>query len=782
MHAEDARPKRRPCAKTILSALARRAYRRPATGDEIQTLLDFYRTRGEAAERGFEAGIQSALERMLVSFNFLFRIESDPPGAARGRVYRLSDVDLASRLSFFLWSSIPDEELLKLAERGRLKDPAVLEQQVRAHAARPAMRRRWSTASAASGSASARRTSFLPDPEHLPGVRREPARRVPAGDGALPREPAARAIAALSICISADYSFVNERLAQHYGVPNVYGERFRKVTFTDGTRGGLLGQGSILMVTSYPDRTAPVLRGFWMLENLLGMPPPPPPPDMPDLETDSRRWPRAVDSRADGSASQEPGVRRRATCAWIRSASRWRISTRSAAGARRSDGLPVDASAVFADGTPIDGVQGLRAFLVKHRDNYVHTFVEKLLTYALGRHVDYRDQPAIRAIVRDAAAADYRWSAIILGIVQKHAVPDEENRVMMITKKALSRRTVLKALGAAVPLPLLDAMVPALTALRQTAATPALRFGAVYVPNGVIPGKWFPTAEGAGLRVLADAATARGVPRSPAGDQRPRQRAAAAARRAAVQQSRGREHAVPDRRHAEPQPARRRVDRSDRGEGARPGHVAAVARARAGIGGFGNVVRLRPQLRLHRAPSRGPVRRRRCRWSTIPSAAFVRLFGDGASSDASARGARACSTRAASSIRCSAKCRGLRQQGRRARSHADRPAISKACATSSAASRRPWRTTPRCRRSIGRPAFPRRSSSTRRLMFDLQLLAYQGDVTRVVTFMLGREFSGRTYPEIGVPDAHHPISHHQRDPVRMEKCAKINHYHVSLFS
>jgi hypothetical protein len=216
--------------------------------------------------------------------------------------------------------------------------------------------------------------------------------------------------------IGADYSFVNQRLAEHYAIPDVHGERFRKVTFAGSERGGLLGHGSILMVTSYPDRTAPVLRGFWVLDNLLGMPPPPPPPDVPDLEATT------AEGRAMSIREQMEVHRRNPACAACHvrmdpigfamenfdAIGRWRT---------RSGGLPVDASATFADGTPLDGIRGLRAFLVKHRENYVHTFATKLLTYALGRHVDYRDQPAIRKILRDAAAADYRWSSIILGIV-----------------------------------------------------------------------------------------------------------------------------------------------------------------------------------------------------------------------------------------------------------------------------------------------------------------------------------------------------------------------------
>jgi cytochrome c553 len=399
------------CARKIVARLARRAYRRPASGDELQTLLAFFRT--ESRARGFDAGIQSAIERMLVSFNFLFRIERGAT-ASSGSVYRVSDLDLASRLSFFIWSSIPDDELLDVAVRGRLREPAVLERQVR----RMLADRRSQAIVDSFGSqwlGVRKASSALPDPNVFPEFD-ENLRDAFLQETALFLADQLRSDRSIVDLIGADYSFVNQRLAEHYAIPDVHGERFRKVTFAGSERGGLLGHGSILMVTSYPDRTAPVLRGFWVLDNLLGMPPPPPPPDVPDLEATT------AEGRAMSIREQMEVHRRNPACAACHvrmdpigfamenfdAIGRWRT---------RSGGLPVDASATFADGTPLDGIRGLRAFLVKHRENYVHTFATKLLTYALGRHVDYRDQPAIRKILRDAAAADYRWSSIILGIV-----------------------------------------------------------------------------------------------------------------------------------------------------------------------------------------------------------------------------------------------------------------------------------------------------------------------------------------------------------------------------
>ena len=402
----------RACARQILSTLARRAYRRPVTPADLDTLLEFY-DRGRAG-RGFEGGIQSALERMLVSFNFLFRIERTPANAAPGSVYRLSDFDLASRLSFFLWNSIPDDTLLDLAAQGKLRAPAELSRQVTRLLRDPRSR------SLVDGFASQwlgvrKAQTWLPDPNVFPefdeNLRRAFIAETTAFVAHQLRED--RSIVDL---VSADYSFVNDRLAEHYGLSGIVGQRLRRVTFGDGVRGGLLGQGGLLMVTSYPDRTAPVVLGFWVLENLLGMPPPPPPPNVPDLQATTD------DGRPLSMRAQMEAHRRNPACAAchvrmdplgfamenLDAIGRWRT---------HSGGVAVDAAAVFADGTPIEGLQGLRRFVLQHRDDYVHTVVSKLLTYALGRHVDYRDQPALRRIIKDAAAADHRWSALLLGIV-----------------------------------------------------------------------------------------------------------------------------------------------------------------------------------------------------------------------------------------------------------------------------------------------------------------------------------------------------------------------------
>lgn len=415
----------RACARRILTRLATRAYRRPAVAADVDTLLTFYATGRETG--GFDTGIQAAIERMLVSFNFLFRIEQPPARrstanvagetdrrAAPSRAYRISDLDLASRLSFFLWNSVPDDTLRDVAVAGRLHEPAVLAEQTKRLLA-DARARALTTSFAAQWLTLRKASAWLPDPNYFPEFD-ENLRRAFIEETTRFLDDQRTADRSILDLVRADYSFLNARLADHYGVAGITGDRFRKVTFTDGLRGGVLGQGSVLMVTSYPDRTAPVVRGAWVLENLLGMPPPPPPPNIPQLQaTDGAGRPRTMREQMEAHR-QNPAC---ATChvrmdplgfslEHFDAIGRWRA---------RDAGGPIDAVSTFADGTSIDGVAGLRRFLLLHTDDYVETFVAKMLTYALGRHVDYRDMPAIRRIVRDAAPGEYRWTAIISGIV-----------------------------------------------------------------------------------------------------------------------------------------------------------------------------------------------------------------------------------------------------------------------------------------------------------------------------------------------------------------------------
>ncbi len=405
-----------PCAERILSTLARRAYRRPVTGADVQPLLDLYTTARRRED--FDGGIEMALRRMLVSPDFLFRTERDPASAAPGVAYRISDLDLASRLSFFLWSSIPDDELLDVAERGHLTQPAVLEQQVRRMLADPR-------------SSAALVSNFAGQWLHLRNIRlvSPDPYAFPEWDdnlrAALERETQLflqsqlREDRGVPELLTADYSFVNERLARHYGIPNIYGTHFRRVTLTDEARKGLLGKGSILTVTSYPHRTSPVLRGKWLLENILGMPPPPPPPDVSDLQEndDPDATPLSVRERMEAHRVNPVC----ASCHNIMDPLGFALENFDGIGKWRTTneaGMPIDASGTLLDGTPFDNPKTLRQALIRDPENFVTTVTEKLLTYGLGRGVEYYDAPAIRQIVRGAARHDYRWSSLIVGITK----------------------------------------------------------------------------------------------------------------------------------------------------------------------------------------------------------------------------------------------------------------------------------------------------------------------------------------------------------------------------
>ncbi len=401
------------CARTIFSTLTRRAYRRPVTADDVEPLLPFYEAAHAAA--GFEAGVRAGLERILIDPEFLFRIERDPEGAAPGGSYRLAGLELASRLSFFLWSSIPDDELLALGSSGALHEPGVLERQVRRMLAD---RRARALVDNFAGQWLAIRNvqGLVPDPNLFPGFDenlREAFRR----ETELFVESQLRADRSVVDLLTADYTFLNERLARHYGIPGVRGSRFRRVTLPDARRGGLLGHGSILAVTSYGNRTSPVLRAKWVLENLLGTPPPPPPADVPGLpESGEHGEPRTVRERL-AQHRRNPVC---ASCHAPMDPLGFALENFDAVGEWRTHdaGLPVDASGVLADGTRFDGPAELRAVLAARREQFVETFTEKLLTYALGRGLEAYDRPVVRAIAREAAADDHRWSAIILGIAR----------------------------------------------------------------------------------------------------------------------------------------------------------------------------------------------------------------------------------------------------------------------------------------------------------------------------------------------------------------------------
>jgi mono/diheme cytochrome c family protein len=398
------------CAKRILLSLARRAYRRPAIGADLQDLLPFYEQ--GLADGGFDQGIERALERILVSPQFLFRIEKNPAAA----VARVSDIELASRLSFFLWSSIPDDDLLNAAARGELRTPAVLDRQVRRM-----LRDRRSESLVTSF---AEQWLFVrdieakqPDGLVFPDFD-ETLRAAMRTETDLFLSSVLRENRSVLDLLTANYSFINERLAKHYGIPNIEGSYFRRVTFPPGSpRGGLLGQGSILTLTSYATRTSPVVRGKWVLENLLSAAPPPPPANIPALKIEGAEPGRTLTMRDAMTAHRaNPAC---AVCHVRMDPIGFAMENFDAVGRWRDhdNGSAIDASGVFPDGTRFEGMPGLKKILLSDRDQFVTTVAEKLLMYALGRNLQYYDQPSVRAIVRESAAGNDTLASLVAGVV-----------------------------------------------------------------------------------------------------------------------------------------------------------------------------------------------------------------------------------------------------------------------------------------------------------------------------------------------------------------------------
>lgn len=412
-----------PCARRILARVAGRAYRRPVKSIDLDALMELFR-QGRADGGRFETGVEMALSGILVSPSFLFRVETPPAGAVPGSVYPLPDLDLASRLSFFLWSSIPDPELLDVATQGRLTEPDVLSEQITRMLADPKADAlvdnfggQWLHLRNVAG--------WTPDPEQFPNFD-ESLRYAFQRETELFVQHVIRDDRSVLDLIDGDYTFLNERLADFYGIAGVEGGYFRRVTMDERSgRGGILTHGSVLMVTSYPTRTSPVLRGKWVLENLLGAPPPPPPPDVPQL---------ADDASASAGSLREALEQHRANPACAVCHARldplgFALENFDAIGAYRQEdqGRAVDASGALPDGTSVDGPAGLRAVLQSRRIEFVETVAEKLLTYALGRGLTPADRPAVRHIRREMASRDYRFSALVSAIVD--SVPFKSRRV-----------------------------------------------------------------------------------------------------------------------------------------------------------------------------------------------------------------------------------------------------------------------------------------------------------------------------------------------------------------
>ena len=417
-----------PCAREILASLARRAYRRPVTDADVDPLIKIYRE--GRSDRDFDAGIERALEALLSMPEFLLRVERQPVDAQPGAVYELSDIELASRLSFFLWKSIPDDELIELAARGQLSDPVVLEQQVRRMFA------------------DRRATRFMndfvgqwlqvrnihaqhPDGALFPGFN-DTLRKNMVRETELFFESQVRADRPIAELLRADYTYLNQQLAEHYGVSGVYGSRFRRHTWKDDRRHGLLGHASLLTVTSYANRTSVVLRGKWVLENLLGAPPPPPPPNVPPLAEQDRRAPTSLRDRMEQHRANPVC----ALCHTRMDRLGFAMEHFDAIGRwRETDGGAAINVTIELAGATIDSPRAFREALLSQGDEFIRTVTEKMLTYALGRGVEPFDAPTVRQLVRELKQDNYRWSSLVLGIVasepfQKRRVPVDPSTVV----------------------------------------------------------------------------------------------------------------------------------------------------------------------------------------------------------------------------------------------------------------------------------------------------------------------------------------------------------------
>ena len=404
------------CARRIISNLARRAYRRPVNSDDIAPLMSFYQKGRDSGD--FDTGVEMALRRILADPLFVFRFERDPDSVPVGKAHRVTDIELASRLSFFLWSSIPDEELLTVAEQNKLRDPAVLQQQVRRMLKDPksqALITNFSGQWLFLRELRNRQPDLLLFADFDDNLRQSFQRETEMLFGSIVRED--RNVFDI---MTADYTFVNERLAKHYGIPNIYGTDFRRVNVPSSARKGLFGQGSFLTLTSAANRTSPVTRGAWILENLLGSPAPLPPPNVPPFPEATngqgiKKVATSVRERMEQHRTNQPCK----GCHQIMDPIGLSLENFDGIGRWRTEdtGSRIDTSGQLVDGTKLDGVESLRTALLRYPDALVQTMAEKLMMYATGRAAHYYDMPAVRAITREAAGKDYRFSALVTAIV-----------------------------------------------------------------------------------------------------------------------------------------------------------------------------------------------------------------------------------------------------------------------------------------------------------------------------------------------------------------------------
>ena len=748
----------------------------------METLLGFYRIGRESGS--FDSGIQRAVARVLVDPNFLFRFEREPADRRTPlpAAFRITDLELASRLSFFLWSSVPDDELRDAAVRGQLKNPAVLERQVRRLLADP---RADALVNNFAGQWLFLRElkNVRPDsPDFDENLRRSFQQETELLFRTIVRED--RPIIDL---LDADFTFVDERLAKHYGMEGIRGSRVRRVPLAaNDPRRGLLGHGSVLTVTSAANRTSPVVRGKWVLDNLLGMPPPQPPPGVEtNLEKD------AAQVKVTSLRQRLEMHRANAVCASCHKVmdpigltlenfdhvGKWRTADGKA---------PIDATAQLVDGTKLDGPLSLRRALLERSDVFATVATEKLLTYASGRAVQYQDMPAVRAIIRDAARDKYRFSSLVLGIVkstpfQMRTKAEQEKPMTFITKRHLSRRTFLHGMGVSMALPLLDSMIPAQTALRLTAATPRNRFACVYVPHGATMDKWTPATEGSGFaftEILKPLEPFRDRVNIVSGLAHPYVAGAGGAdvsaganhTRAAAVFLTG---SVPERgpqAHlgtSVDQVAARQIGQDTPLPSLELSIEEAVLACEASFS-----CAYRNSISWQSPSSPLPM-------ENNPRLVFEKLFGTG-STDAERRARRQESRSLLDSV-----------MGQVASLQKDLPAGDRRRLTQylddvREIERRIQRAEKSVPDDLTVPEVPAGVPPTfqehLKLLMDLQVIAFQAEITRVSTLMFARELSTAVFPETTIRDPFHNLSHHSNDRSNMDRFAQLNTYHMTKFA